>query len=35
MNMVMNNDGHGNIFSFNSLEYDVSDRRVPVVSYQY
>lgn len=29
MNMVMNNDGHGNIFSFNSLEYNVGDRRVP------
>jgi type I restriction enzyme M protein len=23
MNMVMNNDGHGNIFSFNSLEYGI------------
>jgi type I restriction enzyme M protein len=23
MNMVMNNDGHGNIFSFNSLEFNV------------
>jgi type I restriction enzyme M protein len=29
MNMVMNNDGHGNIFSFNSLEYGVPDRRGP------
>lgn len=29
MNMVMNNDGHGNIFSFNSLEYGVAGRTVP------
>ncbi len=27
MNMVMNNDGHGNIFHFNSLEYGVPNRR--------
>lgn len=27
MNMVMNNDGHGNIFCFNSLEYGVPARR--------
>jgi type I restriction enzyme M protein len=26
MNMVMNNDGHGNIFTFNSLEYAVEGR---------
>jgi type I restriction enzyme M protein len=24
MNMVMNNDGHGNIYSFNSLEYGIA-----------
>ena len=28
MNMVMNNDGHGNIFCFNSLEYGVDGRAV-------
>jgi type I restriction enzyme M protein len=28
MNMVMNNDGHGNIFCFNSLEYGVGGRRL-------
>jgi type I restriction enzyme M protein len=27
MNMVMNNDGHGNILNFNSLEYGVAGRR--------
>lgn len=27
MNMVMNNDGHGNIACFNSLEYGVSGRK--------
>jgi len=27
MNMVMNNDGHGNIFSFNSLEYGIAERQ--------
>jgi type I restriction enzyme M protein len=26
MNMVMNNDGHGNIMSFNSLEFGVEER---------
>jgi type I restriction enzyme M protein len=26
MNMVMNNDGHGNILSFNSLEYGIAGR---------
>jgi type I restriction enzyme M protein len=26
MNMVMNNDGHGNIFCFNSLDYGVGSR---------
>lgn len=26
MNMVMNNDGHGNIFSFNSLAFGVTER---------
>ena len=29
MNMVMNNDGHGNIACFNSLEYGVPVRRSP------
>jgi type I restriction enzyme M protein len=29
MNMVMNEDGHGNIFCFNSLEFGVPDREVP------
>jgi type I restriction enzyme M protein len=29
MNMVMNNDGHGNILSFNSLEYGIKGREVP------
>lgn len=29
MNMVMNGDGHGNILSFNSLEYGVKERRSP------
>ncbi len=29
MNMVMNNDGHGNICHFNSLEYGISSRRTP------
>ena len=29
MNMVMNNDGHGNILCFNSLEYGVENRRTP------
>ena len=29
MNMVMNNDGHGNILNFNSLEYGVEGRRTP------
>jgi type I restriction enzyme M protein len=29
MNMVMNNDGHGNILCFNNLEYGVEDRRSP------
>ncbi|NLS90944.1 MAG: N-6 DNA methylase [Planctomycetaceae bacterium] len=29
MNMVMNNDGHGNILCFNALEYGIPDRRVP------
>jgi len=28
MNMVMNNDGHGNILSFNSLEFRVAGREV-------
>lgn len=28
MNMVMNNDGHGNILCFNSLEYAVENRHV-------
>lgn len=28
MNMVMNNDGHGNIFAMNSLEYDVPGKQV-------
>jgi type I restriction enzyme M protein len=28
MNMIMNNDGHGNIYSFNSLEFGVEDRGV-------
>ena len=29
MNMVMNNDGHGNILCFNSLEYGIENRRTP------
>jgi type I restriction enzyme M protein len=29
MNMVMNNDGHGNILSFNSLEYGIKGREAP------
>lgn len=29
MNMVMNNDGHGNIVSFNSLEYGIPARETP------
>jgi type I restriction enzyme M protein len=29
MNMVMNNDGHGNILSFNSLEYGIAGRESP------
>lgn len=29
MNMIMNNDGHGNIFSFNSLEFGVEERGGP------
>ena len=29
MNMVMNEDGHGNISCFNSLEFGVPDREVP------
>jgi type I restriction enzyme M protein len=29
MNMVMNNDGHGNILSFNSLEFGVAERESP------
>ena len=29
MNMVMNNDGHGNILCFNSLEYGIDNRRTP------
>lgn len=29
MNMVMNNDGHGNILSFNSLEYGIAGREAP------
>jgi type I restriction enzyme M protein len=29
MNMVMNNDGHGNILSFNSLEYGIAGRETP------
>ncbi len=29
MNMVMNNDGHGNILSFNSLEFGVDGRQIP------
>jgi type I restriction enzyme M protein len=29
MNMVMNNDGHGNILNFNSLEYGIAARRSP------
>lgn len=28
MNMVMNNDGHGNIFAFNSLDYGIAEQRV-------
>lgn len=28
MNMVMNNDGHGNIVSFNSLEYGIPGREI-------
>jgi type I restriction enzyme M protein len=29
MNMVMNNDGHGNIFAMNSLEFGVPGRELP------
>jgi type I restriction enzyme M protein len=29
MNMVINEDGHGNIFCFNSLEFGVPEREVP------
>jgi type I restriction enzyme M protein len=29
MNMVMNNDGHGNILAFNSLEYGIAGRDTP------
>ena len=29
MNMVMNDDGHGNIFNFNSLEFGVTELIVP------
>ena len=32
MNMVMNNDGHGNIACFNSLEYGVSGRSVDSIA---
>jgi type I restriction enzyme M protein len=32
MNMVMNGDGHGNILSFNSLEYGVDGRRADEMS---
>lgn len=33
MNMVMNNDGHGNIFSFNSLEYAIEGREAPEMTW--
>lgn len=29
MNMVMNNDGHGNVCAFNSLEYGIAGLRTP------
>ena len=29
MNMVMNNDGHGNIFAFNSLDYGIGGQKAP------
>ena len=32
MNMVMNNDGHGNIYCFNSLEYGVEDRHADAMT---
>jgi type I restriction enzyme M protein len=32
MNMVMNNDGHGNILRFNSLEFGVKGRETPEMS---
>jgi len=32
MNMVMNNDGHGNILSFNILEYGIGGREASEMS---